>query len=83
MFYTVFISASLKHLKWIRKKLYKILTIKGHLTHDAHKVTYHLKYAKRESLRVLRRMYYSRSVPCLSRKRLKIERALGIIKVKL
>ena len=83
MFYTVFISASLKHLKWIRKKLYKILKIKGHFTHDAHKVTYHLKYAKRESLRVLRKMYHNRGVPCLNRKRLKIERALGIIGVKL
>ena len=37
-----------------------------------------LKYAKIESLKLLPKLYYDRSVVCLSRKRKKIEKALKI-----
>ncbi len=83
MFYTVFISASRSHIDWIRQELHTRLGIAGHVAHDGKKITYQLKYAKRESLKVLRRMYYNDAVVCLTRKRLKIEKALGILKISL
>ena len=79
MFYTVFISASKVHIDWIRECLFEHMKVRGHITHDGRKITYQLKYAKRESLKILRKMYYDRAVVCLKRKRLKIERALRII----
>ncbi len=79
MFYTVFISASLKHLEWIRKKLNQRLNVKGHITHDGRKSTHHLKYAKRESLKILRKMYKGDGTVYLKRKYLKILKALDTI----
>lgn len=79
MFYTVFISASRMHINWIRSILFRRLKISGHITHDPRKITYQLKYAKQESLKVLKRMYYNPTLICLKRKRLKIEKALGTI----
>ncbi len=78
MFYTVFISASKIHIDWIRSELFKLLKIKGHITRDSKKSTYQLKYAKTESLKLLQKLYYNNGVVCLSRKRLKIEKALKI-----
>ena len=78
MFYTVFVSASLRHVQWLREKIHALLRVKGHMTQDGRKITYHLKYAKAESRKILSRMYRNRGL-CLSRKRLKVEKALGII----
>lgn len=76
MFYTVFISASRPHIDWIRDELRGKLKVKGHITRDSKKSTHQLKYAKRESLKILKKMYYTTTVLCLSRKRQKIEKAL-------
>lgn len=78
MFYLEFISASKKHIDWIRSKLFKFLKIKGHITKDARKSTYQLKYAKSESLKLFSKLYYNKNIICLRRKRLKIERAFKI-----
>lgn len=77
MFYTEFISASKKHLEWIRDENFKILKIKGHITNGG-KSTLQLKYAKKESLKLLAKMYYSNKIICLNRKRKKVEKALKI-----
>lgn len=79
MFYTVFISASKKHIDWLREEIKKRLKIKGHITQGPKKSTYQLKYAKKESLKIIRKMYYSSTALCLSRKRLKIKKALSIV----
>jgi hypothetical protein len=79
MFYTVFISPSRKHIDWLRRSLFKFLKVKGHITYGGKKSIYNLKYAKNESIKILRKMYHSDDVICLSRKRLKIRKALGII----
>lgn len=79
MFYTVFVSASKKHIGWLRTEIFKKLKIRGHITHDGRKITYQLKYAKKDSLKLLRNTYYSKKVLCLSRKRLKIKKALAIV----
>jgi hypothetical protein len=78
MFYTVFISASEKHVLWIREEIFKRLGIKGHVTKSGATPMYGVKYAKTESLQLLPKMYYNRDVVCLSRKRKKIEKALAI-----
>ena len=78
MFYTVFISASQKHIDWLRTIIYSLVGIKGHITKSGNNSTYHLKYAKAESLQLLPKMYYNRRVICLSRKRIKMENALKI-----
>lgn len=79
MFYTVFISASSSHIDWLRKKLSSQLNIRGHITHDNRKSTYQLKYAKKESLKILKKMYHNCEVPCLERKHLKIRKTLGMV----
>jgi hypothetical protein len=76
MFYTEFISASKEHINWLRKKIYDYLKIKGHITNSKNSSVYQLKFAKRESLKLLPKMYYDSGVVCLSRKRRKIEKAL-------
>lgn len=77
MFYTVFISASKKHIDWLRGSIYNKLGIKGHITKSINNSIYQLKYAKGESLKLLPRMYYNEQIMHLSRKRLKINEALN------
>ncbi len=78
MFYLEFISASKKHIDWLREELKCRLNVSGHITKDSRGRTFQLKYAKREALEVIKKMYYDQKVICLSRKRLKIEKALKI-----
>lgn len=80
MFYLEFTSASLPHIKWLRKLLADRLAISGHINSSVIRSTIQLKYAKREALAIIRKMYYSPNVICLSRKRLKIQKALDIEK---
>ncbi len=79
MFYLTFVSASKIHIGWLRSTLQGRLQVKGHVTKAKTQSVYQLKYAKRESLRILRKMYYKKNIICLKRKRLKIERALRIV----
>jgi hypothetical protein len=72
MFYTAFISASKPHILWIQHNIQKLLGIKGHITHGRGVSVYQLKYAKKESMILVKKMYYSDDLPCLQRKRLKI-----------
>lgn len=64
--YTTFMSASLPHLLWIRKRVTNLMGIKGFLqeVRGAHKLT----FSKGDSIMLLRRLYYQSSVPCLERK---------------
>ncbi len=78
MFYLIFASASRGHINWLRKEISDHCGTVGHITTDDKKIIHQLKYAKRESLKILKNMYYSESVICLSRKRLKVEKALKI-----
>lgn len=76
MFYTNFLSASYRHIRWIRENIKRLLDIQGSLRKE--KAVWQLRYAKRESSLLLRRMYRQKNIPCLLRKRQKIERALSI-----
>lgn len=79
MFYTVFTSASQKHIQWLREKINDLLDINGHLNKHHSDSLYQLKYAKTESLITLKRLYNSPKGPCLRRKYLKIMKALSIV----
>jgi hypothetical protein len=79
MFYTVFASASPNFINWIWRKNKELLLINGHITKDGRKITSQLKYAKRESLVLLEKMYHSPNLVCLLRKKLKIAGALDSI----
>ena len=83
MFYTVFISASKKHIDWLRRKLFLKLKIRGHISKAVKNSAYQLKYAKAESLKLLPKLYYNKDVICLSRNRIKIEKALAVINKKI
>jgi hypothetical protein len=81
MFYLEFISASKKHIDWLKEKLKSEIKVIGHVTTAVRKNTYYqLKYAKKEALEVIKKMYYTPRVVCLSRKRIKIEKALKVEK---
>jgi hypothetical protein len=77
MFYLTFTSGSYAHILWLREEIYKRLSIKGHISKSKRKGSiYNLRYAKKEALEVIKKMYYTPRVVCLSRKKLKIEKAL-------
>lgn len=79
MFYTIFASASSTHILWLQNEIYLRLKIKGHITKSQKNSAFQLKYAKADSLLLLRAMYPKKHTLCLSRKRLKIEQMLSII----
>jgi len=79
MFYLEFASASKKHIFWLREEINKKLLVSGHITNDYEGSTLQLKYAKKESLKIFRKMYYSNKVVCLQRKKLKIIKILDIV----
>lgn len=81
MFYLEFVSASKKHIKWLQSILEKKIGVKGHITSDGKKSTQQLKYAKKEALVVINKMYYNPRVICLSRKKTKIQKALEIERI--
>ncbi len=83
MFYTIFMSASKKHIDWLREKINTHAGIFGHITKSKNNSVYQLKFAKAESLKLLSKLYYNPRVACLSRKRRKIEKALAVIDKKL
>jgi hypothetical protein len=78
MFYLEFASASLKHLVWLQKEINRATHANGHITGRKKKTFFQLKYAKKEALEIIKKMYYNPKVVCLSRKRIKIEKALKI-----
>ena len=73
MFYTKFLSASEKHILWLRSKIKNLININGSLRQNRN--LYQLEYAKRESEKLLSKMYYSNSIPYLKRKYYKIKKA--------
>ncbi len=79
MFYTIFCSASKKHIVWLRARICTLLGIKGHITKSKNSSVYQLKYAKNESVILLKALYFNTNSVCLNRKRLKINKILAIV----
>ncbi|OHA48686.1 MAG: hypothetical protein A2806_01000 [Candidatus Terrybacteria bacterium RIFCSPHIGHO2_01_FULL_48_17] len=74
MFYIAFASASLPYLEWLRALTKRLIGIKGRIIPMSG--VWGLRFAKQESLQLIRVMYYTGEVPHLLRKRRKIERIL-------
>lgn len=64
--YICFCSASIIHLKWLQDNVKQLLNIKGRIR-KGNRVFY-LKYAKKESLILLPKIYSRNNLPCLERK---------------
>ena len=72
--YARFISASQIHILWLYKMITKCLPLKGALLvkkpfTENRVPIYEIKFAKKDSLSLLRWMYYRDDLPCLKRKR--------------
>lgn len=79
MFYVSFASASKNFAEWFQKQFVNILGIHGHISVSKHQnknTLYQLRFAKSESIVLIKKMYYNKQVPCLKRKRQKILKIL-------
>lgn len=79
MFYISFASASLAFLLWLQGCLNHTIGVKGHITTVKGRATAQLKFAKKESYKIIKKMYNNKAVICLSRKKLKIDKILSIV----
>jgi len=79
MLYLGFASASPVYIRWLRDKIKEIYKITG-VIEDGSKPTYQLRFAKKSSLLLIKKMYYHPEVSCLRRKKIKIQKSLDIIK---
>lgn len=70
--YVSIVSASPQFVEWLRATVRRLSGLSGELTvrkSPVHNDLWRLRYAKRESLALLRWIYYAPDVPCLRRKR--------------
>jgi len=70
--YVSLVSASRPFVEWAQRSVLRITGLKGTISvrsPKGHNPLWRLRYAKAESIRVLRWMYYTPSVPSLARKR--------------
>ena len=80
-FYLGFASGSLTYLKWLQNKINIFISISGHISKNInYPSSTQLKYSKCEAITLAKKMYYNDKVLCLTRKRLKIEKTLKIIR---
>lgn len=87
--YVNFLSTSSRHIKWFSKKLREMLGIKGDIsTYNKNgkdkttKTLWKLRFAKKDSLKLLSWLYYKPNLPCLNRKRKIAERFLKNLPMK-
>ena len=77
--YVSLVSGSRAFVDWLRAELNRLVGVAGDI-HERRKPNraplWRLRYAKADSIRLIRWMYYSPDVPCLGRKRAKAERFL-------
>lgn len=78
------VSASQSFIRWMQESIARLSGVNGSVTvrtSGRPHPLWCLKYAKRESICLLRWMYYSPSVPCLARKRVKAEQFLSLTEI--
>jgi len=81
--YVSIASASLQFLQWIQQVSCQSLGVRGYfLQQPAHpwgrRTAWKLRFAKRDSMQILRWIYYAADVMCLQRKRIRAEQALAL-----
>lgn len=77
-FYISFTSGSREYLHWLKRELVERAGISGYISLNRNNSYIQLKYAKKSAMALCAKMYYKEWVPCLQRKRSKIDRALRI-----
>lgn len=78
MLYSGFTSASKDFLTWLSDRIFDLFNIKGRIRFVG-KSTYQLAYAKKNTITLMKKIYYDDKITCLTRKKIKIDTALGII----
>ncbi len=78
MIYSCVASSSFAFIIWLQETIARHLVIHGHITITPKK-NYQLRYAKGESIKLLKKIYRRPNCTCLTRKRLKIEKMLSIV----
>ncbi len=76
-----FTSASKNHIDWLYKKINAIAGIRGVIIYKLpptpNRVSmWDIKFSKKESIKLLKWIYYQKTLPCLKRKRIVAEKAL-------
>ena len=74
--YVTLVSASRPFPEWIQATIRRLVGVAGVIetkSTPGRRPVWLLRYAKRESIRLLHWMYYAPNVPCLARKRAKAE----------
>lgn len=77
--YVTLVSASHAFIDWIQATIHRVLSMKGSIAVrrlEGKSPLWKLRYAKSESIELLRRIYYAPDVPCLARKRATAEQFL-------
>lgn len=69
-----FISVSQIHIKWLHKKIKCLANVQGSLTirkpkNPSYVPMWRIKFSKKESIKLLKWLYYKPTLPCLERKR--------------
>jgi hypothetical protein len=77
--YVSLVSASFQFVEWIQASVTRLAHVGGVIgkrQRPGQRPIWNLRYAKEESIRILRWMYYASDVPCLMRKRVAAEQFL-------
>ncbi|MFA6269921.1 MAG: hypothetical protein WC657_01795 [Candidatus Paceibacterota bacterium] len=82
--YVRFISASKTHILWLRQKIKKLASVDGALVVskpilENRAPIWEIKLAKKESLKILKWVYYKSDLPSLKRKKIKATKAIEMI----
>jgi len=81
-----FISASRKHAEWLQDMIKQVFNLSGALmegiSSDPRRCSmWILKFSKKESLELLKNIYYSKTIPCLQRKRNKALEGIRLVEL--
>lgn len=68
MFYTIFLSASRKHIEWIHNEIQRLTGFDGHVQKGYKRTAHSVRFAKEGSLLLLPKMYHSKGCIHLTRK---------------
>ena len=77
--YVSIVSASCAFIEWLRTTVHRLTNVKGSIgvrQRPGTQPLWKLRYAKAQSIELLKWMYYAPDVPCLDRKRAKAEKFL-------
>lgn len=78
-FYLSFISASPVFLSWLQSEIARSCGTRGYINFCRNPAYQQLKFAKTDAKNLVAFIYYAPDLPCLKRKRLKIQRSMRII----